>query len=195
MRLRMSRMARSLGKSPSWYPLVGLQGGEDLGGGQVAVAARRLQFRVGLGVGLDDGPDVCRQLRVLLLAARVAAAGKFPAADTRSAVRASPWRRCGVPSRSVVRPGGVAVTEGQADLGLEESALMPGQPLGPEAEQFVARVRGVVHGRLVPDGERRKQRPRTLSHAGRRTQRKFGETFNCRSPKRKFIKLRDEWKA
>src|SRR5947209_1117176 len=54
----------------------GQQGRSYLGSRQVAVAACGSQLGIGVGLGLYDGPDVSRQLRVLVFAALAAAGGE-----------------------------------------------------------------------------------------------------------------------
>ena len=69
--------------------------------------------------------------------------------------------RVASPAEPAFRLAWIAVTEGQANLCLEEPALVSSQPLGRQTKQFVVLVPGVVHGRLVRDGNRRMQRQPT----------------------------------
>jgi hypothetical protein len=55
------------------------------------------------------------------------------------------------PTEAVFRLAGIAVTEGQADLGLEEATLMACQALGSKAEQFIVLLLDIIHGSCVRD--------------------------------------------
>src|SRR5438046_561454 len=98
-------------------------------------------------MGLDDGADVGGQLRVLLLAALPAACGEvLPAAEP--AVQLMQPRRHGVasPAEAAFGPAGIAAAECGGDLGLEEAALVSGEPPGGGADQGVAAFDVVAHG-------------------------------------------------
>jgi hypothetical protein len=170
--------------------LGGLQGTEDCGGRQVAVAAGRGQFRVGIGLGLDEGPKVRRPLRVLVFAPSGAAGREaLQAADTGLLFVQALLDRVASPTETALGQAGVAVTQAQTDLGLEESALVAGQPLRPKAKQFIVLVLGVVPSRLFRDGNPREQRQPTLSRSRGRAKRKCGEISSCRSPHGNTLRL------
>src|SRR5215467_572391 len=86
------------------------------------------------------------------------------------------------PAKAAFGETGIAVTEGQAGLGLEESALMAGEALGSQTKQLVVGVLGVVHGRLLRDGRQSKEGSPALSHRSSEGKRRFGEIFSCQSP-------------
>jgi hypothetical protein len=98
---------------------------------QVGVATRRLEFRVGVGVGLDDGADVGRQLRVLLFAALPATRGEVLAA-AHPVLPLMQSRLDGVASPAEASFGlaGDAAAQSGGHLGLEQAALMPCETSG-----------------------------------------------------------------
>src|SRR6476661_1022187 len=86
------------------------------------------------------------------------------------------------PAEAAFGETGIAVTEGQASLGLEESALMAAEALSSQVKQLVVGVLGVVHERLLRDEQQSKEGQRVLSHRSGEGRRRFGEIFNCQSP-------------
>ena len=141
----MSRIVRSLGNSSWGWPL-SIKAVAHLGRRQVGVPPRRLEFRVGVGVGLDDGADVGGQLRVLLLAALPAARGEvLQAADAVMALVQPLLDGLASPAEAAFGLAGVAAAQFRGDLGLEQAALVSGEPSGPRADQGVDVLDGVFH--------------------------------------------------
>jgi hypothetical protein len=117
---------------------LGLQRLEDLGGGQVGVAALGLQFRVGLGVWLDEVADVLGALRLFLLPAGPATSGEV--LDTADALPAFVQALAdGVAplAEAPFRLAGVAAAQLSGDLGLEQAALVPLEVSRRRADQLV----------------------------------------------------------
>ncbi len=113
----------------------------------------RLEFGVGVGVGLDDGADVGRQLRVLLLAALSAARREvLRAADPVVALLQSLRDGLTPPAEATFGLAGVAAAQFGGDLGLEGTALVSGEPSGPGPDQGVEARDGVFH-EGPPDSE------------------------------------------
>jgi hypothetical protein len=123
-----------------------LQGLQDLGRRQVGVAPLRLQLGVGLGVWLDDGPDVRRQLGVLLLAAQSSPGGEvFHATDVLTRLVQSLVDRVATPAETSLGLAGVAGTQLGGDLGLEQAAWIPFEALGSRTDQALVLLGGSVH--------------------------------------------------
>src|ERR1700722_15177321 len=119
----------------------------DLGGGQVGVATRGLQLRVGLCVRLDDGPDVSAQLRVFVLGALAALGDEvLHAADASLSLVQSGVNRVAAPAEAAFSLAGAAVTQSGGDFGSEQAALMALEAAGGGADQVVERLCGGVHG-------------------------------------------------
>jgi hypothetical protein len=125
----------------------GDQGRADLGGRQVGVPPRRLQLGVGVGLRLDDGSDLPGQLRVLVLAAAAA-----PRAEVLQAVQAGVsfvhalLEGLSSPAEAALGLARTAVTECQADLGLESAALKAGEAMGAGAKQLLITIHITDHG-------------------------------------------------
>src|SRR3954466_15174042 len=140
--------AALLGQPVVVVTFLALQRLQDLPGGQVGVAPGGLQLRVGLGVRLDHGADVGRQLRVLDLARDGALGGEV--LDTAQAGAGLVQARLDAvtaPAEAALGGAGAAATEGVGDLGLGEAALVPPEALGRRANQVVVPLSWMVHPR------------------------------------------------
>jgi hypothetical protein len=125
---------------------LGDQGVTHLGRRQVGVPPRRLEFRIGVGVGLDDGVDVGRQSRVLLFAALPAPRGEvLQAAHAVMLFVESLLDRLASPAEAVLGLPGVAAAQCRDHLGLEQAALVSGQPPRPRPNQGIILLNGVFH--------------------------------------------------
>src|SRR5262249_13959597 len=114
----------------------------------------------------DDGSDILGQLRLLVF--RTLAAVRLEvlqAADPGLILVHALADGVASPAEAAFRLAGVAATEGQADLGLEEAPWMAGQPLGPEAKQVIVLARSGVHDRPVRDGKPREKQQLALSRS------------------------------
>src|SRR3954465_2358610 len=135
-----------LGQPVIGVTLLPLQRLQDLPGGQVGVAPGGLQLRVGLGVRLDHGADVGRQLRVLDFARGGALGGEV--LDTAHA-GAGPGQALLAavtpPAETALGGPGAATTKRLGDLGLEQATLVPLEPLGRRANQAVVLLAWIVH--------------------------------------------------
>src|SRR5512144_853110 len=125
---------------------------------RLGVAARRLEFGIGVRVGLDDRADVRRQLRVLLLAAPSAAGGEvLQAADPAPALVEPLLDGLTPPAEASFGLAGVAAAQFGGDLGLERAALISGEPPGPGTDQGIEAFDGAFHEGSQPgprDGDR-----------------------------------------
>src|SRR5205823_8946804 len=111
-------------------------------------------FRIGVGVGLDDGADVGRQLWILLFAALPAPCGEvLQAADAVLLLEEPLLDRRASPAEAVLSLSCVAAAQGRDDLGLEQAALVSGQTSGPRPNQGVVLLDGVFHHGCPTQGE------------------------------------------
>src|SRR3954469_22534138 len=137
-----------LGQAVIAVTLLPLQRLQDLPGGQVGVAPGGLQLRVGLGVRLDHGADVGGQLGVLDLARDGALGGEvLDAAQAGAGLVQARLDAVTTPAEAALGGAGAATTKGVGDLGLEQAALVPPEPLGRRANQAVVVPAGSVHRR------------------------------------------------
>src|SRR5262249_19291418 len=119
---------------------------QDLPGGQVGVAPGGLQLRVGLSVRLDHGADVGGQLRVFDFARDGALGGEVLDATYAGVGLVEALLDAGTaPAEAALGGAGAATTQGVGDLGLEQAALVPPEPLGGRANQAVVLRAGMVH--------------------------------------------------
>src|SRR3954452_24204921 len=126
-------------------PLV-LQRLQDLPGGQVGVAPGGLQLGVGLGVRLDHGADVGGQLRVFDFARGGALGGEvLDTAEAGAGLVQALLDAVTAPAEAALGGTGTAPTEGVGDLGLEQTTLVPLEPLGCRANQAVVLRAWMVH--------------------------------------------------
>ena len=109
-------------------------------------------------MGLDDGADVGGQLRVLLFAALPASRGEvLQAAHPVTQLVQSLLDRLASPAEASFGLAGAAVAQFRGDLGLEQAALVSGQPSGPRTDQGVEALDGAFHDGSPPwctDGDR-----------------------------------------
>ena len=118
-------------------------------------------------MGLDDGADVGRQLRVLLLAALPAPRGEvLQAAHAVMLLVQSLLDRLASPAEAVLGLAGVAAAQCRGHLGLEQAALVSGEPSGPRPNQGVVLLDGVFHHSGPARGETVTDRPRSAHHSG-----------------------------
>src|SRR6516164_9746365 len=123
-----------------------LQRLQDLPGGQVGVASGGLQLRVGLGVRLDHGADVGRQLRVFDFARDGALGGEvLDTAEAGAGLVDALLDAVTAPAEAALGGAGAATTKGVGDLGLEQAALVPPEPMGRRANQAVVLLAWMVH--------------------------------------------------
>src|SRR5205823_14979979 len=118
-------------------------------------------------VGLDDGADVGRQLRVPLFAALAAARGEvLQAADAVMPLVPSLLDRLASPTEASFGLAGAAAAQLHGDLGLEQAALVSRKAPGPRPNQGIVLRDGVVHHDGPARGETVTDRPRNARHSG-----------------------------
>src|SRR3954449_8002845 len=137
-----------LGQPALVVTLLLLQRLQDLPGGQVGVAPGGLQLRVGLGVRLDHGADVGCQLRVFDFPRDGALGGEvLDTAQAGAGLVEALLDAVTPPAEAALGGAGAATTEGVGDLGLEQAAFVPLEPLGRRANQVVVLLAWMVdHG-------------------------------------------------
>ena len=114
--------------------------------GEIAVATRRFQLGIGVGVRLDYGSDVGGELGVVVFESRSSASGEvFDASDPGAAFVLAERDVGSSPSESSFGSSRATIAESIRDLGLEASSLMSGECVGGESEEIVGSVCGVVH--------------------------------------------------
>ena len=149
---------RSLGNSSSAWPLA-IKASSHLGSRQVRVPTRRLQFRIGVGMGLHDRADVGRQLRVLLFAAPPTSRGEvLQTAHPLTRLVQSLLDRLASPAEASFGLSGTAVAQFRSHLGLEQAALVSGQSSGTRTKQGINAGGGRVHERDPPPETRQSSR-------------------------------------
>src|SRR5262245_3092038 len=135
-----------LGQPAIVVTLLPLERLQDLPGGQVGVAPEGLQFRIGLGVRLDDGADVGGQLRVPDFARDGTLGGEvLDTADAGAGLVQALLDAVATPAEAALGGAGAATTKGVGDLGLEQAALVPPESLGRRANQAVVLLAWIVH--------------------------------------------------
>src|SRR3954463_710468 len=126
--------------------LLALQRLQDLPGGQVRVAPGGLHLGVGLGVRLDHGADVGGQSGVLDLARDGALGGEILETPQAGVGLGEPLLDAvPAPAEAALGGAGAAPTKGVGDLGLEQAALVPPEPLGRRANQAVVLLTWMIH--------------------------------------------------
>jgi hypothetical protein len=119
---------------------------QDLLRREIAVASRRLQLGIGVGVRLDDASEVGGELGVVFFESRPSASGKvLDASDAAAAFVLAEGDVGSSPSESSFRSSRTSAAETVGDFGLETSAVMAGERLGREPEEIIGSVDGVVH--------------------------------------------------
>ena len=150
-------MVRSLGNSSGEWPFA-IKASSHLRCRQIRVPSRRLQLRIGVGMGLDDRTDVRSQLRVLLFAAQPASRGEvLQAAHRLTRLVQSLQDRFSSPPEASFGLTGAAFAEFPGHLGHEQPTLVSSQPSGSRTDQGVEALGGSFHDGSLPWCTRQRQ--------------------------------------
>src|SRR5208283_282104 len=118
---------------------------------QIRVPSRRLQFRIGEGMEINDRTDIRGQLRVLLFAAQPASRGEVLAAAHRlTRLVQSLQDRFSSPPEASFSLTGAALAKFPGHLGNEQPTLVSSQPSGSRADQGVEALGGSFHDGSLP---------------------------------------------